>query len=61
MQQEPTLLLQQISANVPNAFHHLLLEVSKKRADVALRDMVREHGGDGLTVGPDHFSHLFQP
>ena len=29
----------------------LSLEVSKKHVDVALRDMVSEHGGGGLMVG----------
>jgi len=29
--------------------------------DVALRDMVSRHGGDGLMVGLDDVSGLFQP
>ena len=29
--------------------------------DVALRDMVSVHGGDGLVVGPEDLSDLFQP
>ena len=37
------------------------LEVFKSRGDVALRDMVRGHGGDGLTVGLGDLSGLFQP
>ena len=36
------------------------LEVFKKRADVALRDTVSGHGGDGLTGGLDDISGLFQ-
>ena len=37
------------------------LEVFKKRGDVALRDVVNGHGGDGLMVGLDDLSGLFQP
>jgi len=37
------------------------LEVFMKRADVALRDVVSGHGGDGLMVGLDDLSGLFQP
>lgn len=37
------------------------LEVFKKYTDVKLRDMVSGHGGDGLTVGLDGLSSLFQP
>ena len=37
------------------------LEVFKKRVDVALRDMVSGHGGDGLMVGLGDLSGLFQP
>ena len=37
------------------------LEVFNKRVDVALRDMVSGHGGDGLTIGLDDLSGLFQP
>ena len=37
------------------------LEVFKSRVDVALRDVGSGHGGDGLTVGPDGLSGLFQP
>ena len=29
--------------------------------DVALRNMVNGHGGDGLVVGPDDLGGLFQP
>ena len=36
------------------------LEVFKKHGDVALRDMVSGHGGDGLKVGLDDLSALFQ-
>ena len=39
----------------------LSLEVFKKCVDVALRDMVSEHGGDGLMVGLDDLRGLFQP
>ena len=39
----------------------LSLEVFKKCADVALRDVVSGLGGDGLTVGLDDLSGLFQP
>ena len=37
------------------------LEVFKKHADVALRNMVSGHDGDGLTVELDVPSGLFQP
>jgi len=37
------------------------LEVFKNCVDVALRDMVRGHGGDGLIVGLDDLRGLFQP
>ena len=37
------------------------LEVFKKCVDVAVRDMVNEHGGDGLMVGFDDLSGLFLP
>ena len=37
------------------------LEVFKGRGDVAQRDMVSRHGGDGLMVGLDDLSALFQP
>ena len=37
----------------------LSLEVLKNRGDVALRDVVRGHGGDGFTVGHDDLSGLF--
>jgi len=37
------------------------LEVTKKDVDVALRDTVNGHGGDGLVVGLDGLSGLFQP
>ena len=39
----------------------LSLEVFKKRVDVALRDIVSGHGGEGLTFGQDNVSGLFQP
>ena len=37
------------------------LEVLKNRVDVALRDVVSGHGGDGLVVGLDELCGLFQP
>ena len=37
------------------------LEVFKNRVDVALRDVVSGHGGDGPMVGLDDLSALFQP
>ena len=37
------------------------LEVFRKRVDVALRDVVSEHGRDGLMVGLDDLGGLFQP
>ena len=39
----------------------LFLELFKEKVDVAPRDMVSGHGGDGLTVGLDELSGLFQP
>ena len=39
----------------------LSLAVFKKCADVALRDVVSGHGGDGLMVGLGNLSGLFQP
>ena len=36
------------------------LEAFKNCVDVALRDMVSGHGGDGLLVGLDHLRGLFQ-
>ena len=39
----------------------LSLEVFKKCVDVALREMVSEHGGDGLMVGLVSLRGLFQP
>ena len=39
----------------------LSLEVFIERVDVALRDMVSGHGGDGLMVGLGDLSGLFQP
>ena len=39
----------------------LSLEVFKERIDVALREMVSGHGGDGLTVGLDELSDIFRP
>jgi len=37
-----------------------LLEVLKKRVDVPLRDLFSGHGGDGLRVGREGRSGLFQ-
>jgi len=37
------------------------LEVSKNRVDVALRDVVSGHGGDGLVVGLGDLRGLLQP
>ena len=39
----------------------LFQEVLKNCMDVALRDMVGGHGRDGLMVGLDDLSGLFQP
>ncbi len=39
----------------------LSLEVFQNRVDVALRDMVSGHGGDGLMVGLGDLRGLFQP
>ena len=39
----------------------LSLEVFKNHIDVAPRDMVSGHGSDGLVVGLDDLSSLFQP
>ena len=39
----------------------LSLEVFKNCVDVALRDVVSGHGGDGLTVGLDGLRGLLQP
>ena len=39
----------------------LSLQVFKNCGDVALRDMVSGHGGDGLTVGLDDLRGLFLP
>ena len=36
------------------------LEVYKRRVDVAQRDVVSEHGGDGPMVGLDDLNGLFQ-
>ena len=36
-------------------------ELFKKRADVALRDTVGGHGGDGLMAGPGDLRRFFQP
>ena len=36
------------------------MEVFKNCGDVALRDMVSGHGGDGLAVGLDDLRDLFQ-
>ena len=38
-----------------------LLEAFKKCVDVALRNVVSGHGGDGLVVGQDDPLGLFQP
>ena len=37
------------------------LEVFKNCGDVALRHVVSGHGGDGLMVGLDDLTALFQP
>jgi len=37
------------------------LEVFKKCGDMALRDMVSGHGGDGLMVGLNDLRGFFQP
>ena len=37
------------------------LEVFKNRVDVALRDVVSGHGGDGLAVALGYLRGLFQP
>ena len=39
----------------------LSLGVSNKHGDVALKDTVSGHGGDGLMVGLGDFRGLFQP
>ena len=39
----------------------LSLEVFKNRVDVALRDVVSGHGGDGLLVRLSDLRDLFQP
>jgi len=39
----------------------LSLKVFKRRVNVALRDMVSGHGGDGLMVRLADLSGLFQP
>ena len=39
----------------------MFLETLKKRVDVALRDVVSGHGGDGLAVGLLYLRGLFQP
>ena len=39
----------------------LTLEVFRIHVNVALRDVVSRHGGDGLVVGLDDLSSLFQP
>ena len=38
----------------------LSYDYALKRVDVALRDMFSGHGGDGLMVGSDDLSGLFQ-
>mgnify|MGYP001855407150 CR=1 FL=1 len=37
------------------------LEVFQSCVDMALRDMISGHGGDGLMVGLDDLRGLFQP
>jgi len=37
------------------------LEMFREHGDVALRDLVSEHGGNGLVVGLYVLSGLFQP
>jgi len=37
------------------------LEVFENHRDVTLRDVAVGHGGDGLVVGLDDLSDLFQP
>ena len=37
------------------------LEMFREHGDVALRDLVSGHGGNGLVVGLDVLSGLFQP
>ena len=37
------------------------LELIKNCGDVTLRDMVSGHGGDGLIIGLNDLSSLFQP
>ena len=39
----------------------LSLEVFKSCGDVALKDLVSGHGGNGLVVGLDDLRGLFQP
>ena len=39
----------------------LCLEVFKNHVDVALRDVISRHGGDGLTAGLSDLCGLFQP
>lgn len=39
----------------------LLIQWCKKHVNVAQRDMVSRHGGDGLVFGLDDLSGLFQP
>ena len=39
----------------------LSLEVLKSCGDVALRNVVSRHGGNGLMAGPDDLGGLFQP
>ena len=39
----------------------LSLEMFERCLDVALRNVVSEHGGGGLMVGLDDLSGLFQP
>jgi len=37
------------------------MEVLKERVNMALRDMVSGHEGDGLVLGLDNLRGLFQP
>lgn len=39
----------------------LSLDVLRNHRDLALRDVVSEHGGDGLMLGLDDLDGLFQP